>query len=85
MQDASGCLNCFECELAGQERGVEIVSDTLVERIRELREREPILSTTGKAVAIDLLTERVEALEDAVLMLDEAFRALAKPQKHSDN
>jgi hypothetical protein len=61
---------------------METVSDTLVERIRELRAHEPILSTTGKAVAIDLLAARVEALEDAVLMLDEAFRALAKPQHH---
>jgi hypothetical protein len=57
---------------------VEAVRDTLVERIRELRERAPILSTTGKAVAIDLLAARVEALENAVLMLNEALNAESK-------
>jgi hypothetical protein len=66
--------------LPGRKRPVETVSDTLVERIRELRQREPILSTTAKAVAIDLLAARVTALEDAVLMLTEALSADAKPQ-----
>jgi hypothetical protein len=62
---------------------VQTVSESLVERIRELREREPIRTTTGTRVALEVLAARVEALEDAVLMLDEAVRAVAKPQQHS--
>ena len=59
------------------------MSDRLVERILELREREPIRSYTAKRVAIEVLAARVEALEDAVLMLNEARRADAKPRRHS--
>jgi hypothetical protein len=62
---------------------VETISDTLAERIRELREREPILSTTASRVAIDVLAARVEVLEDAVLMLTDALSANAKPQQHT--
>jgi sulfur relay (sulfurtransferase) DsrF/TusC family protein len=60
---------------------VETVSDTLIERIHELRTREPILSTTPKEVAIASLLARMETLEDAVLMLNEAVRELAKLQQ----
>lgn len=60
---------------------METVSDTLFERIHELRTREPILSTTPKEVAIASLLARMETLEDAVLTLNEAVRQLAKLQQ----
>ncbi len=60
---------------------METVSDTLIERIHELRTREPILSTTPKEVAIASLLARMETLEDAVLTLNEAVRQLAKLQQ----
>lgn len=62
---------------------METISASLSERIRELRERAPILSTTGKRVAIDSLEARIAVLEDAVLLLSEALGDLTKPQ-HSD-
>ena len=52
---------------------METISDNLSERIRELRVREPIQSTTATRVAIDLLDARITALEDAFLQLSEAL------------
>jgi hypothetical protein len=52
---------------------METISENLSERIRELRAREPIQSTTATRVAIDLLDARITALEDAFLELNQAL------------
>ncbi len=58
---------------------METITQSLSERIRELRTREPILSTTATRVAIDLLNARLTALEDAFLQLSEAGREPTNP------
>ena len=54
---------------------METITENLSERIRELRTRESIRSTTGTRAAIDLLDARLRALEDAFLQLSETLGA----------
>ena len=44
------------------------------------RDRETILSTTGTRAAIESLSERTQALEDAVLELTKAVQGLVQPK-----
>jgi hypothetical protein len=62
------------------------ISETLSERVHELlgRDRETILSTTGTRAAIESLSARTQALEDAVLELTEAVQGLVKSQHRVD-
>jgi hypothetical protein len=62
------------------------ISETLSERVHELlgRNRETILSTTGTRAALDSLSARTEALEDAVLELTEAVQQLVQSQNRVD-
>jgi hypothetical protein len=62
------------------------ISETLSERVHELlgRDRETILSTTGTRAAIESLSARTQALEDAVLELTEAIEGLVQSQHRAD-
>jgi hypothetical protein len=62
------------------------ISETLSERVHERlgRDRGTILSTTGTRAAIESLSARTQALEDAVLELTEAVQRLVQSQNRVD-